>query len=214
MLPKNDAELSQWLGNFITVANANLPALGLIAADVSVLQTLKNELDAKITADTTAREAASAASEAKQAAVKSAMTGATPRAKMILANPAVPAALKEQLGLKLPKPRANTPPTTPVAVTVLASPNGVNAVSWSAGTNIRTTQYLVQQKRSQNGAWTIVGATTKQRFEHKVQVPGRHVLYRVIAQRGDVESAPSVEAVAYGNASFPLENDGIVESVV
>ena len=36
------------------------------------------------------------------------------------------------------------------------------------------------------------------------------VIYRVKAKRGNVETAASPETVAYADAAFPLEDNGIV----
>ena len=210
-IPTNDSDLSVWLGNFIEVANSNLTTVGLTAIDIANLSALKSELDNAIVADNTAREAARAASAAKQTANRGATLAASYRAKMIGANATISVALKEQLGLDVPAPRSDTPPITPIGVTVAPKANGVNVVTFKKSGNKPNTIYTIQQKTSQLGAWRIVGTTTRQQFDHANQVPGKHVLYRVFAQRAGADSAPSTQAVAYGDAAFPSHDNGIVD---
>ena len=44
-LPNKDGDLVPWTENFIAVANANLPALGLIAGDITALTTKKSHYE-------------------------------------------------------------------------------------------------------------------------------------------------------------------------
>ena len=115
--PTTDTAFSLWLGNFITVANANLATLGLTAADITALTALKNDLDAKLTAEIAARAAVHAATTARRTSRTNANTQVAFRGKVIGANPNIPNALKEQLGLKV---RDTTPTSTaPAAPTDL-----------------------------------------------------------------------------------------------
>lgn len=47
-IPDTDADYSDWLHNFTTYANANLAALGLVAADVTPLTSASTNFDAAI----------------------------------------------------------------------------------------------------------------------------------------------------------------------
>ena len=38
-IPQKETQYQDWLGNFLTVANANLATLGFVAADITLLQT-------------------------------------------------------------------------------------------------------------------------------------------------------------------------------
>ena len=44
-VPQKDGDLVPWTENFIAVANANLPALGLIAGDITALTTKKSDYE-------------------------------------------------------------------------------------------------------------------------------------------------------------------------
>ena len=209
--PDNDTLFSQWLQNFIAVANNNLPALSMTAADITALQAIRTDLDAKVTADTSAKEAAAAASAARKTSRKTANMQASFRSKAIVANPGISNSLKEQLGLNVPSPKTVTPPVAPASVSVQPFANGINALSWGRAGNRPNTQYVIEAKRSQNGAWQIVDVTTKTKYDHIAQTPGRQVLYRVKAKRGDLVSGYSTGAVAYEDGAFPLDDSGITE---
>jgi len=197
--PTNDAEFSVWLGNFITIANTNLIPLGLVAADITALNVLKTDIDARILAATAAREAAKAATAALKLSRKNANIQASFRGKAITANPNITNALKEQLGLNV---RDTTPtpinPTIPAEVVAEAFANGTNVISWKANGNKGGTQYLVEAKFGTAASFTFVNVTTKTKLEHLNQTPGVRVVYRVKARRGDNESGYSNDALVYG----------------
>lgn len=50
-LPRTDADFSDWLHNFNTYANANLAALGLVAGDLTPIQTASTNFDASMSAN-------------------------------------------------------------------------------------------------------------------------------------------------------------------
>jgi len=208
--PTNDKEFSAWIGNFLTVANANLATLGMTAVDITTLQALKTDLDARIAAEVTTKDAAKAATAAKETSRKAINTAASFRAKVITANPALPNALKEQLGVTVRSVKTITPPVPPTALVVAPDATGNNALSWTGKGNKAGTQYIVEVKKSQHGAFHFVGVTTKTKYDHKAQKPGSPAIYRVKALRSDAHSDYSTQTIAYGDTAFPLEDDGVV----
>jgi hypothetical protein len=50
-LPRTDADFSDWLHNFVTYANANLADLGLVAADLTPVQTASTDFDTAMQAN-------------------------------------------------------------------------------------------------------------------------------------------------------------------
>jgi hypothetical protein len=74
-IPGSDADFSAWLQNFITYANAHIPQLGIIAADITSLQTLGQDFDtAQQTTNTIQAQAKGAV--AAEADVRSALEAA------------------------------------------------------------------------------------------------------------------------------------------
>src|SRR6478672_4778775 len=50
-IPRTDADFSDWLHNFVTYANANLADLGLVAADLTPVQTASTDFDSAMSAN-------------------------------------------------------------------------------------------------------------------------------------------------------------------
>ena len=192
-------DLSKLLGTFIPVANANLPALGMTAADITLLQSQKTDVDARTVAQKAAQDAAKAATINLANAVKSAKANLSTRNRLITANPAIANTLKVQLGLTVPDntPSDNTP-VAPIDLTVTGTPAGVNTLRWKRGTNKPGVQYVVEAKTDGAATWVLVDAVTATRFDHVNQTPGLPVVYRVRARRRGVVSAASNETTIYG----------------
>lgn len=64
-IPGPDADFNAWLANFVTYANANLAALGLVAADMTPITTTQTAWGTGFTAHIAARQAAQAAKQTK-----------------------------------------------------------------------------------------------------------------------------------------------------
>ncbi|MBC8142550.1 MAG: hypothetical protein H7Y38_14050 [Armatimonadetes bacterium] len=56
-IPNADAEAQAWANNFLTVANANLPAGGLVAGDTAPIAAAKSAFDA-VLSDVAAKKSA------------------------------------------------------------------------------------------------------------------------------------------------------------
>ena len=101
------------------------------------------------------------------------------------------------------------PPTPPSDLTVTPFANGINRLTWVRNNNVQGTKFIIEAKRSANGAWQFVDVVTATRFDHINQTPGVPVMYRVKAKRGNQESVPSPDTVAYADAAFPPDDNGI-----
>ena len=207
--PANDEQFVNWLTNFISVATANAVVLGYTDAILEPLITLRDDLQVGIEAENTARDAAKAATAQKDNLRRAANLQASFRTKTILANPNLPVSLKEALGLNVPSPPVASAPRIPADLAVNPQATGVNVLTWKTNGNTGTTQYVVEQKRSQLGPWHMVGTTTTRTFIHTGQVPGQHVIYRIRAQKKTIQSQPSNAATAYPNSAFPSHDNGI-----
>ena len=202
-VPDTESGLSQWIANFVTNAGSRVAELGITSADLTALTALRADLDAKVTAETSAKAAALAATAAKRTALKNALTQAAFRAKAIAVNPNIAASTKELLRVNTPAPKVSTPPTPPSDVAVTPFANGINRLNWNRNTNGQGTKFIIEAKRSTNGAWQYVDVVTAAKYDHINQTPGVPIMYRVRAKRGNLESVPSPDTVAYADAAFP-----------
>ncbi len=197
-IPKGDAEFAVWFAQFNTALNANLAALGLVAADVTPLTTAKTDLDAKIAANATAQDAAKAATAAKNTSRTNSDNLVRTLARRIAANPAVTPALKQQLGLTVrDTTRTTIVPVAPSTLAVEGRADGTNILTWSANGNKSGTQYIIEAKIGAATAFSQIDFTSKTTFNHTGQTPGVMVVYRVKARRTDMTSAPGNEAAIY-----------------
>lgn len=191
-------EISLFIADFSTIANANLAALSYVAADITAINAKKTALDNAIAAAEAARLASVAATTALKIAHKAAQLDISSRSKFIAANTAVAPVLKAQLGL----PPADTVPSTnapvtPLNLAVTGTPDGTNLLKWKSNGNLPRTMYDIYAKIGAATAWTLVRTITATKFTHSGQTAGVKALYRITARRGAVESIPSNEAVIY-----------------
>jgi hypothetical protein len=117
-IPPGDADFNTWQLNFITSANANLAALGLVAADMTPLTTGAAAWTAAYTANVTAQAAAMSAREAKDAARKPLEVALRALAARLQASPTVTDARRAALGITVRakgKQPAGVPTSRPVA---------------------------------------------------------------------------------------------------
>lgn len=199
---RNAQQLSDFLGNFNTVANANLATLTTLSAgDITALTAIKTNLDAAI-ADRIAKEEAA---EAATVVVKSNMDAGNAaldlRLKKVVSVAGLPNALATQLGLHL----RDTVPTSVVAVaptnlTAKGADTGVTQLIWKSGGNASGTTYVIEARPGSTGAFVFVNITTKTRFSHTGQTSGVRMEYRVKARRATNESPFSNTAVVYALA--------------
>ena len=101
-IPKNDAEFLAWSTNFFAVLNANLAALGLVAADVTPSSTAQTNYSTTFT-DQVAKQAAA---DAAVATKKTRRTAYEPLLRSLVrriqAHPGMTDGLRAQLGVTVP----------------------------------------------------------------------------------------------------------------
>ena len=100
-IPTADADFSAWLNNFITYANANLAALGLVAADITPLQTASTTWNTAYWNNVAAQAAAKAARETKDAARTDAEGIARPLVQRLQSQGLVTDAQRQSLGVNV-----------------------------------------------------------------------------------------------------------------
>lgn len=197
-LPTKDADLEDWVGNFLTVAAANETALGIAAADLAPITADNTAYVNAIASVTTTKTAAKAATHSKDVAHKTLTHDVRLLVKRIQAHPGVSSTLKVSLGINPDNgTRTTTPPVTPKDLKANGSSLGVNSIAWNKNGNIPTTQFVIEAKKPADTTWNIVGQTTRSKFDHTGQTPGVKLEYRIIAARADKASVPSLSVTVY-----------------
>ncbi len=197
-IPAKDALYKSWIATFASVATANATLLNLSTGQTTALTTASSDFTTAYNANRSAKANAKGKAAAKRTSRTSSEALFRATAKVITANPDISDDLKAELGLNVAPPPAT--PVVPVAdLAVSGFANGDNKLVWKRNGNTKTTSFLIQAKYGSSNTWTLVAATNTIRYTHSGQTPGLQVIYRVISQRGGVQSSPSNEAIVYGS---------------
>jgi hypothetical protein len=195
-----DLLYAQKITTFKDVAQANASALGLGSADLSAISNAQSGFDAALANHLSLRQLALGATSAKTASRKTTAQVFRKYARIIQAKPGVSAQLKAELGLPLhddqPTPVIPVPPTD---LSSVGFANGENRLRWSRNGNQYNTVFIIEARHNDTDEWTIVGTTTRSRFTHNDQIPGRRMYYRIRARRTTHTTAPSDETVVYAD---------------
>ncbi|MGE3107186.1 MAG: hypothetical protein AB7O77_02420 [Phycisphaerales bacterium] len=112
-LPGPDADYQAWVTNFVTYANANLAALGLVAADMTPVTTNQTTFNTNFAAHIAAKAAAQAAKQSKDESRSGLTAAIRPLVRRLQASTVVSDAEKASLGITVAQqPGPIGPPTT------------------------------------------------------------------------------------------------------
>lgn len=112
-LPGPDADYQAWVTNFVTYANANLAALGLVAADMTPVTTNQTTFNTNFAGHIAAKAAAQAAKQSKDDARAGLTASIRPLVRRLQASSVVSDAEKASLGITVAaEPSPIGPPTT------------------------------------------------------------------------------------------------------
>ena len=207
-IPTSDTIYQDWLGNFITVANANLSALGLLATELTGLTTDKTAYDTAITDLETKKASMKSATQTKDSVRTASIAKARALVKRIQAKADVSNALKAQLQITVPGTAPVTPPVPIPPMNLVANVigSGNYELTWKRNGNKFPINFIVEAVLPGSNTWIQIYSTTKTTFNHSGNVPGAKITYRVRAQHGDIFSAPSNIAIVNDSAggAFPV----------
>jgi hypothetical protein len=100
-LPGPDADYQAWVTNFVTYANANLAALGLVAADMTPVTTGQTAFNSGFSAHIAAKQAAMAAKQTKDETRSTLTAAIRPLVRRLQASPVVTDAERAALGINV-----------------------------------------------------------------------------------------------------------------
>lgn len=195
-IPRQDPQAINWVTTFASVATANATLLNLTVGQTTTLTGLatafSNAYDDSEEAKADAKGKVSTKDGMRQACLEQFRS----TAKVINANPNISSALKANLGISV-TPSVAGPVVSPIDLVAKGFANGANKLSWKRNGNASGTTFGIEAMYDGAGPWVFVAFTTKTRFNHSGQTPGRMVTYRTFAQRDDIKSDPSEWAVLY-----------------
>ncbi|MBS4013349.1 MAG: hypothetical protein KGZ97_06270 [Bacteroidetes bacterium] len=200
--PNKDADFVPWLANFLTVANANLVPLGLVAGDLTPITALQPTYSTNLN-DVEAKKAALASAvDTKDTTKDSIIDKVRVVVNKIQANPSVAPALKLQLGIS-PRDGSHYPvsPIPPNELIAELLPDGSIELDWSRNGNAPGTQFVIEYSIPPNLQWILLNVVTKTSYVHSGHPVGIPIQYLVKARKGSETSSPSNIAVV--NAGGP-----------
>lgn len=199
-VPFSDSKYVTWLSRFAEVADENAAELNLTPGQTAAITEMANEFELAFRSNLAAKQYAMGQSATKREVRITSEKLVRSTAKLIAINDTISENLKAELGLSV-----TTRPSVPVepvaCVTAMAYANGTNKIRWNRGGNTQGTNFIVEARFEHAGKWTFVGVTTKCKFEHKDQIPGQRINYRVISQRAGKQSMPSNITSVYDDYS-------------
>ncbi len=191
-IPSKEGDIVPWTENFITVANANLATLGLVALDITTITTKKTDYSTKLNTSIAKQAEAKAATEAKNTSKSGLVDNIRLLARQIQARPGVPDNLKEQLGLNVPDSSPSpVNPLPPLNLSGNIGTGGLANIKWSRNGNPFGTTFLIESSNNFETGWKIIGTTTKTTYETPIVATSGHNYFRVKAQRGEIISESS-----------------------
>ncbi len=117
-IPSSDADFDAWLQNFVNYVVANATGLGATPAQVTDLQAVKTDWDAKYPSSTSAQAAANAAVQAKSDSRTAVESFVRPFVGMLQSNTAVSDPQRQSLGITVrsgSRTPVGPPTTRPIA---------------------------------------------------------------------------------------------------
>ena len=194
--PSNDADFTVWLANFVTVANANMATLGLVAADLTPVTTLQPNYSTQLN-DVESKKATLASAVASKDATKgSVIQKLRAVVNKIQANPAVTPAMKSQLGISTRE--GGQYPQNPIAPTRLVAnllPDGRIKLHWDRNGNAPNVLFIIEYRLMPAGNWTLLDFVTKTSYIHAGYPIGTTIEYLVKARKTNKTSSQSNIAI-------------------
>lgn len=187
------------LEEFFTKTDGNAATYGLTQGLVDDIKVMKNDLKADLD-DQTLKQAASKAATTKTNGTRKTTDDLYAKAKRDAKNSGTAADKLAEIGFA-PDDLTPTPigVIAPIELSVVGFSNGKNSLVFNRNGNKPGTIYNAEAKIGTATSFVIIGFTKSRTFDHKNQTPGVKVVYRLRAQRGEVFSDYSNEAVVYND---------------
>ena len=113
-IPAPDTDFNNWQSNFVTYANANLAALGLVAGDMTPVTTAQSAWSSNYAEHLTAVTAALSARQVKDTSRAAYEAAIRPLVRRLQASPAVDDGERQSLGITV-RDTTGTPSTPPTS---------------------------------------------------------------------------------------------------
>ncbi|MCE9559195.1 MAG: fibronectin type III domain-containing protein [Armatimonadetes bacterium] len=100
-------------------------------------------------------------------------------------------------------PRTKSQPTQPMALIATPDAQGTVKLRWQINGNIPRTVYVIEMNLSDGRGWTMVGTTTAKKYTHLGNPVAQPALFRIVATRRGLRSAPSDSSAVFDSGVQP-----------
>jgi len=195
-----DKEVPPYGKNFYTVAGENLVLLNIDLTNITEMTDKTADLEKCLDDVVAAENAFKQAVQAKDISrlnFESCFKKYTRDFQLIEAvTDDLRAALNITIKDMIPTPNN---PHQPQDLKADGSPQRVNYLNWDKGENKPGMLYVIEARTADQAEFTMVDMVTATKYEHENQTPGKFMIYRVKARKGDEYSIPSNEASVYAD---------------
>jgi hypothetical protein len=195
-LPAGEAQFKLWYDNFLAKCEEYGVDLGLTNAEITAIANLNTIYGTKITQLVSIKEVYEGAVAGKNLARKNSTANIRAFAKQFKAIQGISPEILKELGIV--GSSSAGPVRTVTSLDVVGCDDGINKLKWDRNGNAQGTNFVIEYRIGNTGAWLLAGTTTKVTFNHIDQIPGQLVWYRVTASRAGTSSVPSPADAAYG----------------
>lgn len=195
----SNAEFIIWVQNMLTTVEANN---GIANIDTTLLDNAKTTRVA-LASNLVERQTLEDNLSGKKEEIKFNRNDLNKKASLIQSslkiNANVSNSLIEQAGFNVDDGvKTTTAPITPTSLVVTGTSDGTNTLRYNRNGNKPGTLFMIEAKIGDSDVWVLIDTITITKYEHKNQIPGVKIQYRVKAKRGNVVSTASNVAVVYG----------------
>jgi len=195
-----DKELPPYGKNFAGVAELNMATLNIDVTNITEMNAKTDDFEKMLDDVVVAENAFKQAVQAKDISRKNFKDCFKKYTKDFQLIDAVTDDLRAALDITI-KDKIPTPniPHQPQGLKAEGSPQGVNYLNWDKGDNKQGMLYVIEARTADQAEFTLVDMVTATKYQHKNQTPGKFMLYRVKARKGDDYSIPSNEVSVYAD---------------
>ena len=195
-IPSKEGDIVPWTENFVQVASTNAAALGLATVDITALKTKNADYATGLNIAISKQAESKAATESKNIKKDAVIDTIRILARQVQAKPGVSDNLKSQLGLNIPDANPSSlNPFPPKDLSAEIGIGGVCVLKWNRNSNFQGTIFLIETSINPDAEWKMIGTTTKTTYNAHLSAEKGRNYFRIKAQKGDIVSDPSSEAV-------------------
>jgi hypothetical protein len=194
-LPNQDAELVSWLKNYADTCAELQQELGLSNEKLLALENEVSQFRSAYAAYVSSRAEARGFTATKNVKKESVLATVRAFTREFKGKPNISPGDLATLGVV--RSRVSRPLQLVTKLNVQPFADGTNLITWNRNGNSETTNFIIEYTSADREDYRFVASTTKTRFKHLNQTPGRPLHYRIYASRAGKQTTPCTPVSVY-----------------